>query len=241
MLEPDPMFGRLVRNTIWLNVLYLMFGFVAPILFALLLNEIMNTRYKKFVQTASYMPHFISSVVIAGIVISFINGEGLINDLLAVFGVEPSNLLTKSAAFPAILTITNVWRSFGWESILYMSNLSGIDPGLYESAKLDGANRAQRMWHISLPALKNLIMIQLIFAAGGLLSSSTDLILLFYNPSTYETADVIGTYIYRVGLVQPGNSFSYTAAIGLFTNVINFALVFICNKISTKVADFGLW
>ena len=235
----DPYFSRLVGNTVWLNILCLVFGFAAPIIFALLLNEITCSWYKKFVQTASYMPHFISSVIVVGMVFTFVNGEGIVNDFLALFGVQRSSLLVEPKAFPAIFVTTSVWESFGWGSILYLSNITSIDPGLYESARLDGANRGQRMWYITLPHLKNLILIQLIFSVGGLLSSSTDLILLLYNPAIYSTSDVIGTYVYRLGI--EGGKFSQTTAINLFVTVINFALLFICNKITTKVADYGLW
>ena len=235
----DPYFSRLVGNTVWLNILCLVFGFAAPIIFALLLNEITCSWYKKFVQTASYMPHFISSVIVVGMVFTFVNGEGIVNDFLALFGVQRSSLLVEPKAFPAIFVTTSVWKSFGWGSILYLSNITSIDPGLYESARLDGANRGQRMWYITLPHLKNLILIQLIFSVGGLLSSSTDLILLLYNPAIYSTSDVIGTSVYRLGI--EGGKFSQTTAINLFVTVINFALLFICNKITTKVADYGLW
>ena len=235
----DPYFSRLVGNTVWLNILCLVFGFAAPIIFALLLNEITCSWYKKFVQTASYMPHFISSVIVVGMVFTFVNGEGIVNDFLALFGVQRSSLLVEPKAFPAIFVTTSVWKSFGWGSILYLSNITSIDTGLYESARLDGANRGQRMWYITLPHLKNLILIQLIFSVGGLLSSSTDLILLLYNPAIYSTSDVIGTYVYRLGI--EGGKFSQTTAINLFVTVINFALLFICNKITTKVADYGLW
>ena len=235
----DPYFSRLVGNTVWLNILCLVFGFAAPIIFALLLNEITCSWYKKFVQTASYMPHFISSVIVVGMVFTFVNGEGIVNDFLALFGVQRSSLLVEPKAFPAIFVTTSVWKSFGWGSILYLSNITSIDPGLYESARLDGANRGQRMWYITLPHLKNLILIQLIFSVGGLLSSSTDLILLLYNPAIYSTSDVIGTYVSRLGI--EGGKFSQTTAINLFVTVINFALLFICNKITTRVADYGLW
>ena len=235
----DPYFSRLVGNTVWLNILCLVFGFAAPIIFALMLNEITCSWYKKFVQTASYMPHFISSVIVVGMVFTFVNGEGIVNDFLALFGVQRSSLLVEPKAFPAIFVTTSVWKSFGWGSILYLSNITSIDPGLYESARLDGANRGQRMWYITLPHLKNLILIQLIFSVGGLLSSSTDLILLLYNPAIYSTSDVIGTYVYRLGI--EGGKFSQTTAINLFVTVINFALLFICNKITTRVADYGLW
>ena len=235
----DPYFSRLIGNTVWLNILCLVFGFAAPIIFALLLNEITCSWYKKFVQTASYMPHFISSVIVVGMVFTFVNGEGIVNDFLALFGVQRSSLLVEPKAFPAIFVTTSVWKSFGWGSILYLSTISSIDPGLYESAKIDGANRLQRCWYVTLPHLSNLIIIQLIFSIGGLLGSNTELILLLYVPATYSTADVIGTYVYRDGLM--GGRFSYGTAVGIFTSVINFTLLYITNKISSKVADYGIW
>lgn len=235
----SPMFPRLFYNTFHLSFLNLAFGFLCPILFALLVNELADNFYKKFLQTASYMPYFISSVVVAGMVLSFINADGVLNQILGLFGIPPKAYNTLPSAFPVFYTITCIWKSFGWGSILYLSTISSIDPGLYESAKIDGANRLQRCWYVTLPHLSNLIIIQLIFSIGGLLASNTELILLLYVPATYSTADVIGTYVYRDGLM--GGRFSYGTAVGIFTSVINFTLLFITNKISNKVTDYGIW
>ena len=235
----SPMFPRLFYNTFHLSFLCLVFGFLCPILFALLVNELKDNFYKKFVQTTSYMPYFISSVVVAGMVLSFLNADGVLNQILAIFNVPPKAYNTLPKAFPIFYTVTCIWKSFGWGSILYLSTISSIDPGLYESAKIDGANRLQRCWYVTLPHLSNLIIIQLIFSIGGLLGSNTELILLLYVPATYSTADVIGTYVYRDGLM--GGRFSYGTAVGIFTSMINFTLLFITNKISTKVADYGIW
>lgn len=147
------------------------------------------------------MPYFISSVVVAGMVLSFLNADGVLNQILAIFNVPPKAYNTLPKAFPIFYTVTCIWKSFGWGSILYLSTISSIDPGLYESAKIDGANRLQRCWYVTLPHLSNLIIIQLIFSIGGLLGSNTELILLLYVPATYSTADVIGTYVYRDGLM----------------------------------------
>lgn len=235
----DPWFFRIVRNTVWLNILSLLFVFCTPIIFALILNEVQNQRYKKVSQTLSYMPHFVSSVIVGGMVISFVNGNGVINDALALIGVPRTNLLTVPAAFPPMLTIISIWQSFGWGSILYLSNIASIDPGLYESAWLDGANRFQQMWHVTLPSMKNLIVINLIFAISAIMTSSGDMILQLYTPASYSGADVIATYIFRMGL--QGGRYSMTTAIGLFVMVINFILMVVSNKITNKVADFGLW
>ena len=222
-------FGRLMRNTILLSVYNLAFGFWVPIVFALLLNEVRRLRFKKFVQTASYLPYFISSVVVAGMVISFVDTSGIINKLIIALGGTAMPLNTSPTAFPVIYTITNIWKSFGWNSILYLSTMSSIDPALYESARLDGANRFKQMWYVTIPSILPTIAMMFIMAVGGILNSNTDLILLLYNTATYPTADVIGTYIYRVGLED--GKFSYTSAVGIF----------LANAFSNKVTNYGLF
>ena len=232
-------FGRLMGNTIKLSLYNLVFGFQIPIIFALLLNEIHSVRCRKFFQTASYLPYFISMVVVAGLVVSFLELNGLINNIIVALGGERSALRTNKEFFPWIYTITNIWKSFGFNSILYMSAITAIDTSLYESAKLDGATRLEQIWYITLPSIRPTIAIMLIMAVGGIMGSNTDLILLLYTSATYETADVIGTYIYRVGI--QGGKFSQTAAIGLFATIINFILVFIANQLSNKISGTGLW
>ncbi len=232
-------FARIVKNTLVLSGLVLAFGFWVPIVFALLLNELRSQGLRKVIQTISYLPHFISSVVIAGMVLSFTAESGLITELLNMLGMNISSLNTNKEAFPWVYTITKVWQTFGWSSILYLSTISSIDPGLYEAAEIDGATRWKRIRYITLPELKPIIMIQLIFAIGGIMGSDSDLILLLYNPSIYETADVVGTYVYREGL--QGAQFSYGSAVGLFMTGLNFMLVFVANKISDKVAGFSIW
>ena len=232
-------FGRLIRNTMVMSLMNLVLGFPLPILFALLLNEVRMPRYKKVAQTASYLPHFISTVVVAGMVLSFIDTEGLINNILGVFGRAPISFSTSPQYFWGIYTITVIWKSFGWNSILYLSSMSSIDSCLYEAARLDGASRFRQMLHVTLPGIMPTITLMLIFAVGGILSSNTELILLLYNPATYETADVIGTYVYRDGL--QGGRFSFGSAVGVFTNLINFLLVFAANFISRKCGENSVW
>lgn len=233
-------FGRLIRNTLVLSGLNLLFGFTAPILFALLIDQIKRTRFKKFAQTASYMPYFISTVVVAGMVISFIDEGGMITNFLsAVFGLPDKNWRMEASAFPAVYTITNVWKGFGFGSILYISSISSIDQSQYESAKIDGANRWHQIWYITLPGIKNIIAINLIMAIGGILGTNSDLILLLYSPATYDVADVIGTYTYRLGIIS--GEYSYTAAAGLFMSAIGFTLTFVANKVSDKMTGYGLW
>ena len=232
-------FGRLIGNTIKLSLYNLIFGFWVPIAFALLLNEIKNLKARKFFQTASYLPYFISTVIVAGIVISFIETSGLVNSVIEALGGTRVALRTKAKAFPVIYTLTCIWKGFGFNSILYLSAITAIDTALYESAKLDGAGRIRQMWYITIPSILPTISIMLIMAVGGLLSSNTDLILLLYSTATYETADVIGTYVYRIGI--EGGKFSQTAAIDLFATVINFGLVFGANFLSNKLTNTGLW
>jgi putative aldouronate transport system permease protein len=232
-------FVRLFRNTLTLNLLNLIIGFPIPIIFALLLNEIKNLKYKKFAQTVSYMPYFISTVVVASIVLMLTGTDGLVNQIRGVFGHKPYEFNTSPSAFPWIYVITNVWKTFGWNSILYISNMNSIDSALYESAKLDGANRWHLARYITIPCLMPTIAVMLVLATGGLMVGNTDLILLLYNPGVYSTADVFGTYIYRDGLLQ-GN-FSMSTAVGLIQSVVNFALVFFANKISNKISGNGLW
>jgi putative aldouronate transport system permease protein len=232
-------FWRLIKNTLVLSGLNLLFGFTIPIFFALLLDQLRSLNFRKFVQTASYMPYFISTVIVAGMVISFIDSNGIITQFLTLFGLEPMNYRLSKYAFPAIYTVTNVWKGFGFGSILYFATITSIDTQLYESAKIDGANRLQQVLYITLPGIQRIIAINLIMAIGGILGTNTDLILLIYHAATYEVADVIGTYVYRLGIV--GGEFSYTTAVGLFMSVIGFILTFTANKISNKLTDYGLW
>ncbi len=232
-------FTRLLKNTLVLSGLNLIFGFTAPILFALLIDQIRQHHFKKFIQTASYMPYFISTVVVAGMVLTFIDTDGIITNVLTFLGLDRQNYKVNPSAFPWVYTLTNIWKSFGFNSILYCSIISSIDPGLYEAAKLDGANRFQQVWHVTLPGLRAVIAINLIMAVGAVLSTNTDLVLLLYDPATYDVADVIGTYTYRIGILE--GQYSYTTAAGLFTAMIGFVLTFAANKISDKLTGYGLW
>jgi putative aldouronate transport system permease protein len=172
-------------------------------------------------------------------VISFIDVNGIVTNFLTLFGGSTQNYRMSKAAFPWVYTITNVWKGFGFGSILYFATITSIDPGLYEAAKIDGANRFQQVLHITLPGIQRIIAINLIMAVGGMLATNTDLILLLYHPATYEVADVVGTYVYRIGL--EGGQFAYSTAVGLFMSVIGFTLTFTANKVSNKLTDFGLW
>lgn len=232
-------FERTFTNTLRLSVLNLIFGFTMPIIFALLLNEVRQLRVKKAVQTISYLPHFISTVVVAGMVISFTDMNGLINNFLGVFGVPAQEWLVKAKNFPAIYTVTNVWKGFGFGSILYFSSLSSIDPQMYEAARIDGANRWQQMRFITLPSLAFIIAVQLVMKTGQMLQSNRDLILLLYRSSNATMSDTISTYVYRQGI--EGGKYSLATAVGFFSSMISLMLTFITNKISNKISGYGLW
>lgn len=232
-------FWRLIRNTLVLSGLMLSIGFMIPIIFALLLNEVRSLPFKKVVQTASYLPYFISQVVVASMVLTLVAKDGLVNRLFGFIGIAPFAYTTNPRVFPWVYVVANIWKTFGWSSVIYMASIAGIDPALYEAAKIDGANRFRQMYHVTLPAISGTIFILLIFAIGGLLNANSEFILLMYNPAIYETSDVIGTYSYRVGI--QGGQYSKTAAIGMFMQVINFTLLYLANAASRKIRGFSLW
>lgn len=233
-------FKRLMSNTLGISLYDLLAGFPAPIIFALLLNEITNTRFKKVVQTVTYLPHFISLVVICGIITDFFATEGFITKLLSVFGMEKRNYLGEPQYFKTIYVLTNIWQSIGWGSIIYLAALSGINPDLYEAADVDGANRFRKIISITLPGIAPTIMIMLIMRLGQLMSVGFEKIILLYNPSTYETADVISSFVYRRGLGESAQ-YSYTTAVGMFQSVINLVLLMGANYFSTKFSGTGLF
>lgn len=232
--------GRLIRNVLLLNIYSLLWGFPLPILFALLLNEVKNGIFKRVVQTISYMPHFISVVVVVGMVFSFlsVNG-GIVNVMLEHLGIEPINFMSEPKWFRTIYIASGVWQSFGWGSIIYLAALSGIDTEQYEAARIDGANRIQQIVHITIPGILPTVIILLILQCGRMMSVGYEKIILMYNTATYEVADVISTYVYRNGIL--GGEFSFSTAVDLFNNVCNCLLLITINWISRKVSDISLW
>lgn len=231
-------FWRLLRNTLLLSIYELLFAFPASIILALLLNELRSNKFKRLVQTITYMPHFISIVVICGILVDFLARDGLINDLIASLGFERTAFLGESSWFRSIYISSNIWQSIGWGSIIYLSAMSSIDPSLYEAARVDGANRWKQTFHITLPGIMTTVVILLILQIGNFMTVGTEKILLLYNSSTYETADVIGTFLYRKGILEA--DYSYSAAVGLFNSIINFTLLIIANAVSKK-SENNLW
>lgn len=235
-----PYFGRLMRNTATIGLLDLFFGFPAPIIFALLLNEVGKKFFRKTVQTISYMPYFISMVVICGIIKEFTQSGGVISDIVGTLThTNPGNLLGEAKYFWAIYIISGIWQGFGYGSIIYIAALSSIDQQLYEAAVMDGANRWKQTLHITLPGLAPTITILLIMRMGSLLAVGSDKILLLYSPAIYETADVINTYVYRVGLVEMNYGFS--AAVGLFNSVIGTVFLLTTNAICRKYSETSLF
>ncbi len=235
----DPFLLRLVQNTFVLNIWGLVFGFPAPIILALMLNEVKNEPYKRLMQTVSYMPHFISLVVLCGMINIFSSSEGLFNTIIALFGGERSPLLANAELFRPIYTFSGVWQGVGWGSIIYMAAMAGISPELYESAVIDGAGRIRRIISITLPGIAPTVIIMFIFAIGGLMSSSYEKVILLYNPLTYETADVIASYVYRRGLRE--FNYSYSTAVGLINSAVNFIFIWFANRLSKRYSETSLW
>jgi putative aldouronate transport system permease protein len=240
MFFENPDFLKLIRNTFLLGIYKLLFGFTAPIVFALLLNEVKHAVFKRFVQTVSYLPHFISNVVVASMVIMFLSPTGgIVNRFINVFGFQPVNFMMDKELFRAIYVISDIWQHMGWSAIIYLAALTTIDPQQYEAAELDGANRWGKLLHVTLPGITPAIVIMFIMDVGHILDIGFEKVFLLYNPATYETADIMSTYVYRIGLVQ-GN-YSYAAAIDLFTSIISFVFVFSANYLSRKAGESSLW
>ena len=235
----SPDFGRILKNTFHISISMLIFGFTTPIILALLMNELRQAGFKRFTQTISYMPHFISVVVICGMIKYFVSADGIISNALAPLIGNNVDMLTREKMFVPIYVISGIWQNIGWNSIIYVAALSGIDIQLYEAAKIDGAGKWNQMRYVTLPGIAPTIIIMLILQIGSMLSVGYEKIILLYNPLIYSTSDVISTYVYRLGFES--KEWSYTAAVGLFNSVINFILLISANMISRKVNDTSLW
>jgi len=233
-------FGRLLRNTLLISVYSLLWGFPIPIIFALMLNEFRAGPFKKTIQTISYMPHFISLVVTCGMIINFLSPTGgIVNVLLKALGYKPINFLGYPEYFRTVYVASGVWQEFGWGSIIYIAALAGVDPEMYEAARIDGAGRFKQMLYITLPSIANTTIVLLILNVGNLMSVGFEKIILLYSPSTYETADVISTYVYRMGLQSL--QYSFSSAVGLFNSVINVILLVGSNAVAKRLTGSGIW
>jgi putative aldouronate transport system permease protein len=233
-------FARIVGNTVIINLMKLAIVFPAPILFAVMLNEIGAAWYKKTIQTISYLPSFLSAVVVYGLVLAVLSPTyGFVNSLIYRLGGEPVYFLAKRQYFRWILVFLDVWRYTGWESIIYLAAITSIDPAFYEAAVIDGANRFRRIWHITLPSISELIILLLILRIGAIMTSDFETVILLYSPPVYEVGDVIDTFVFREGLVNL--QYSYSAAVGLFKSVVGFALVMGTNLIAKRFGRTGIW
>ncbi|MFC7406868.1 ABC transporter permease [Georgenia alba] len=239
MFINDPTFWKVFRNTAILGFLTLLVSFPAPIILALALNEVRSSRFKRFVQTTSYLPHFLSVVIVAGMVMQLTSSSGTINQILTGLGADRINFMQEAGWFRTIYVTSDVWQTVGWGTILYLAALTQIDEQLYEAAQIDGAGRWRQTWHVTLPGIAPTIIVLLILNIGTFLAVGFEKVLLLYNPLTYETADVISTYLYRVGLES--SNFSYATAIGLFEALIGLTLVLSANAISRRVTGASLW
>lgn len=236
-----PTLPRLIKNTFLIGLYSLLWGFPIPILFALCLNEVKKSWFKRTVQTLSYLPYFISTVVVVGMLNNFFSPvNGLVNTLYtSVTGNGAINFMSESEWFRTLYIGSGVWQSFGWNSIIYLAALSGIDMELYEAARIDGANRLQEIWHITLPGILSTIMILLIMNMGNIMSVGFEKIILMYSPSTYDVADVISTYTYRRGILDA--DYSFGAAVGLLNSLVNVVFILAANAISRRVSEVSLW
>ena len=233
-------FFRLLKNTLVISVSSIVFLFPAPIIFALLLNEIRTNWFKRSVQTVVYLPHFISMVVICGMIRSFTDADGIItNMLVGLFGIENKSLLLSNKAFIPVYILSDMWQSIGWSSIIYTAALSNVDEALYEAATIDGANRLQQTIHVTIPGIASTVVIMLILRLGSVLGVGYEKLILLYSPIVYDTADVISTFVYRRGLLDM--DWSYSSAVGLFNSVVNFSLLMFANWFSRKVSETSLW
>jgi putative aldouronate transport system permease protein len=239
MFLNDPTFWDVFTNTLILGTLSLLICFPLPIVLALLLNEVRTRFLKRFVQSVSYLPHFLSIVIVAGMVMQLLSIDGVANQALRAVGSEPIPFLQQAEWFRTIYVSSEAWQTVGWGTILYLAALTTIDQDLYEAARIDGANRWRQTWHVTLPGIRPTMITLLILNIGTFMAVGFEKVLLLYNPLTYPTADVISTYLYRVGIVS-GN-FSYAAAIGLFEAVIGLTLVLSANFISRRTVGASLW
>jgi len=236
-LNPD--FPRIFKNTLTISGCCILFGFPAPIILALLFNELKFNKFKSLTQTIAYMPHFISLVVVCGLVKTFVSNGGIIFEIVSKLTGKEVGLLNIPAYFVPIYVLSDIWQGVGWGSIIYVAALSGIDSELYEAAMIDGAGKWKQLWNVTLPGIAPTITIMFILRLGSLFSVGYEKVILLYNPLTYETADIISSYVYRMGL---GNqNWSYSAAVGLFNSVINFVIVILANTISRRVSETSLW
>lgn len=232
-------FTRLLRNTLLLNLYGIIFHFPLPIVLALMINELRSVRYKRLVQTVTYLPHFVSLVVICALLTDMLSANGWFNDLIVMLGGERRSFLIEPGAYRTIHIVSNIYQEVGWNSIVYLAAITAVDPQLYEAATIDGAGRFRTILNVTLPCIAPTIVTLFIMRIGSVMNIGHEKVLLLYNEATYETADVISTFVYRKGLLD--GDYSYSTAVGLVNSVVNFTLVVMANMISRKVSETSLW
>lgn len=231
---------RIIRNTVLISIYTILFGFPVPIIFALCVTEVKNMKFRRTLQTVSYMPHFVSTVVVAGIISNFLSlNDGIVNNIIVRLGGEPLNFLMNPKYFRTIYVSSGIWQNFGFKSIIYIAAITSIDPVLYESAKIDGITKFKEIWHITLPMISSTIIILLILQFGSIMNVSFEKVFLLYNSATYETADTISTFVYRKGIES--QCYSFSSAVGLLNSLINFVFVYSTNLLSRKITNMSLW
>lgn len=231
--------GRIISNTVILSFEQLLFGFPAPIMLAVMINEVKKKWCKSLVQTATYLPHFISLMVVCGLISEFTNRNGLINDVIAAFGGQRVTMLLKPGLFRPLYVLSGIWQEVGWGSIVYLAAMSGVDEELYEAARIDGVGKLRQIWHVTLPGILPTIVVMLLLKLGAVMDVGYEKIILLYNSATYSTADVISTYVYRKGIQE--YNWSYASAVGLFNSAINFSLILMANALSRRLNETSLW
>lgn len=233
-------FLRVFRNSIWISILKLLWGFPIPIILAIMLSELRMKKFVRVSQTVTYMPHFISWVVLSGILINLLStAGGAVNNLIEFFGGTPVQFLQSTKYFRSVLVISDIWKEMGWSAVVYVAAISGIDREMYEAAKVDGATMLKKIWYITLPSLAPTITVLLILRMGSVLRNGFEQIFMLYSPAVYDVADVFETYTYRIGMTQ--GQYSFSTAVGLFQSVVGLILVLITNSISKKVGEGGIW
>jgi putative aldouronate transport system permease protein len=232
-------FGRTVRNTLLLGVNALIFAFPAAIIFALMLNELKNARFKKILQTVSYMPHFISMIVAVSLITEFTKGSGIIASIVTMLGGKSQSYISDPEYFREIFVISEIWQTIGFSSIIYLSALSSISEELYEAAEIDGAGKIAQLFYVTLPGISSVIIIMLILRCGQLMNVNFEKVLLMYSPATYETADIIQTYVYRIGIIK--QKIGYSTAVGLFNSIVSLILIVSVNNLSRKYTEISMF
>lgn len=239
MFINDPTFWRVFWNTVILGALTLAICFPLPIILALMFNELRSQKFKRIAQSISYLPHFMSIVIVAGIVLQLTSLNGTVNQIITSFGGDEIPFMQLPEWFRTVYVTSEVWQTVGWGTILYLAALTTIDPQLYEAARIDGANRLQQMWYVTIPGLMPTMVVLLVLNVGTFMAIGFEKVLLLYNPLVYETADIIATYVYRVGITS--SNFSYATAIGLFEAIIGLILILSANYAARRLGGNSLW